>query len=100
MIAIPPTKHARERARQRYGLELNDEIHGDIVWRINQGLRSRLMGSQDNCEVWYVHTPTGPANVIFDPEAKKIVTFLPKGIRSVKRVRVPFIPAVSQTSPT
>lgn len=87
-----PTAHAYHRAWERYGLNLTVEVHAVIVNNMGRGCRARRMGVHENAEIWYVHTPKGPANILFDPRVRKIITFLPKGIVSVKGIRVPRVP--------
>lgn len=89
---IVPTLHAYQRAQERYGIKLTRELHTSLVNRIIAGDRARKMGAQERVEIWYVQTPAGPANVLFDPFKKQLVTFLPKGINNVKGVKVPVIP--------
>lgn len=86
-----PTAHAYHRAWERYGLNLTPALHEHLVNRIGAACRARKMGMEGGAEVWYIHTPMGPANVLFDPRLRKIITFLPKGIDNVKGVRVPVV---------
>lgn len=89
---LVPTLHAYQRAQERYGLQLTREVNRFLVGQILGGFRARKMGAQERAEIWYVHTPVGPANVLFDRKKNAIITFLPKGINNVKGVKVPVIP--------
>ncbi len=88
------TVHGRERAKSRYGLELDEALHKKLVEDILSSRNgARKLGNQ-NAQVsfWYVHTPVGPANIVFDGVSNRIITFLPKGIKSAKKVRLAVIP--------
>lgn len=87
-----PTLHALQRAKERYGFELTRQLNRLLIRQILYDSRARKMGTQDRVEVWYIQTPAGPANILFDPVRKAIVTFLPKGINNVKGIKVPIIP--------
>lgn len=80
--------HAKKRAAERYGLELNREIYGRLCQAIQDG-KGQCMGKQSNrLSVWRIQVITGAevpfkateCNVVYDKQRHTIVTFLPPGI--------------------
>ena len=87
------TEHAIERAWQRYHLRLDQKLHRSLVHQIETRKKAWLQGEQSKVlSVWYLFTPKGPANVVYDQKRQAIVTFLPKGITDVKGIKVPLVP--------
>jgi len=85
-----PTLHAQERARDRYDFALTDIAHARLVMDIlNKSNGAEKLGSQDyRLSVWYLHTPGGPANAVFDSITNRIVTLLPRDAKYAKGVKL------------
>jgi len=85
-----PTMHAQDRALQRYHFKLTDIEHARLVMDIvNRHNGAEKLGNQDHrLSVWYIHTPGGPANVVFDCITNRIVTFLPPWAKTAKGVQL------------
>jgi hypothetical protein len=84
--------HAKKRALERYGLELNKDSYRGLCKMIqdNQG---RCLGKQSlRLSVWALDLDVGSeiitCNVVYDKERHTIVTFLPPGITDAKGVKI------------
>jgi hypothetical protein len=75
-------KHAKRRARERYGLEINRRDRQELIARIMNGdgkfIPSRQLNRNNkNRRMWQIHYRGKDLLVIFDQRVKALVTFLP-----------------------
>jgi len=70
--------HAKKRATQRYGIELNKEKHKDLVSRIQNNKDVIFLEKQSNrISVFAILQGSIWVPVVYDRERKTIVSFLP-----------------------
>lgn len=70
--------HAKRRARQRYGIDLNDQVHQELVNMI-QKQEAQLVDKQSNrVTVWDMTYKGDEMRVVYDTLRHLIVTFLYK----------------------
>jgi hypothetical protein len=70
--------HAKKRAEERYGLNLNKEARHEIVQMI-QTNQAEFVGKQSNNRtLWRVTYQDQPLNVVYDKARSTMCTVLPK----------------------
>lgn len=70
--------HAKKRAEERYGLNLNKEARHEIVQRI-QANQAEFVGKQsNNRSLWRVQYQDQSLNVVYDKARSTLCTVLPK----------------------
>ena len=70
--------HAKKRAEERYGLNLNKEARHEIVSMIQQN-QAEFVGKQSNTRsLWRVNYQDQSLNVVYDKARNTMCTVLPK----------------------
>jgi hypothetical protein len=70
--------HAKRRAEERYGLNLNKEARHEIVSMIQQN-QAEFVGKQSNTRsLWRVNYQEQSLNVVYDKARNTMCTVLPK----------------------
>lgn len=70
--------HAKKRAEERYGLNLNKEARHEIVQMIQKN-QAEFVGKQSNNRtLWRVTYQDQPLNVVYDKARSTMCTVLPK----------------------
>lgn len=87
------TLHAIQRAKARYGLDLTAELHSRIIDSILCREAHLLAVQSENVSVWRVPTPKGVALVVFDAYWERLVTFLPRGKKDIRDLKLHHIDA-------
>lgn len=77
---VSKTKHARERARERYGIHVSKKGMREVVLRIRSGqYRSRRADEHvPNREHYTLYFRGKLISVVYDWKEKRVVTFLPR----------------------
>ena len=81
--------HARERALERYGVEMDETAAAEVVMSITDalvgvlGCHAYLMATRpgDSCETWLVRVSGVLMRLIYNPANCSILTVLPIGAR-------------------
>lgn len=80
--------HAKERAFERYGLALTNEIHDEMVELIETGKATKVARFSDRSETYYLVWRGGALKIGYDPQNKVIRTFLPlEAISKTRKVK-------------
>jgi hypothetical protein len=70
------TKHAVERAKQRWGIDLNSDYVDEIVKQMDAG-RYTLHNTNDDCITVTLNVASETIGLVYNPEDRVIVTFIP-----------------------
>lgn len=70
--------HARKRASERYGIELNSKLRSNAVDQIQKGTAQFLCRESHRVTVWNVSINDILARVVYDSQRHEIITFLPQ----------------------
>lgn len=81
------TKHAIERAKERYGLDLDESALGRISIDIRAGKSLLCHTAPDGAEHRIVQVGSIVARVIYRPDTCAILTFLPAKIKKARHRR-------------
>lgn len=97
--------HAIRRAKERYGLRLDETMLHEFVIRIRRRIQSLANGGRNDVStralyvgdqglnsIWRVHYLGEWMWVIYDGETKEIATFLPRHIKHVKGFNIETVP--------
>jgi hypothetical protein len=79
--AAAERRHARRRAFERYGLELNMRTRRGIVEAIRTGRSRPVRRGSNRTTVHDVDVAGTTVRVVYDSERGELVTFLPPGRR-------------------
>ena len=72
--------HAKRRARERFGLELNRQDLREIAGQIQNGKDARLLGQESlRLSHWMVSYQGTEMHAVYDKKRHQVVTFLPVG---------------------
>lgn len=68
--------HANRRARERYGIDLTDEVYKEIITNIKT--KRGVPGKKITCRVWQVRTHYKGRRlyVVYDRKREALITFL------------------------
>ena len=70
-------EHAKKRALERYGLDLNRHAYREAVLAIQKGTAKLLKRQSRRVTIWAVKVQGRMCKVVYDSQRKTIVTFLP-----------------------
>lgn len=83
-------RHAKKRAKERFGLKLTNKNHATIIASIQGGNATYIKEAHQNREMWLVTLLGRKIKVVYDPEKEEVITlmFLGKDPRQKPKGRV------------